>query len=348
MAQAPQIVQFLFLPPRVLRPGDIFGEDRAILRNVRPESVQMQLEAMLQSGLQSGDLGAYAEKVSSLYEGQMSNGSVSGAQQIHDTASRVKSAVASYWGVSLDDVAIDVVPAGSMLEAEVSMQRSWEKRAFPYGEERFSVPQLPSASFSDHVNRKVVLADRYVWITANREDVRDVYFTGEGVASFYPLDADILQIIAAYELVNMAVRTRRGEEGNDFLNLITDVSPEKRMGINSIVSAAYACSLPSILPSVGIPVLFRRLKEMASSHVSAMVYAALDTLKQDIGIENVCLFDHLSIVQTAKGPVISGLLYSTHPAFEQKNAAIRSAVKGLRYQVQKTTFGEALFRSPRG
>ncbi|MEK6869185.1 MAG: hypothetical protein AABX34_04315 [Nanoarchaeota archaeon] len=334
----PQITQYIFFRGRVPTPEEIFEGDRAVLNNVSPRSTRNRLSRLLTPN----NLAQYGRELAVLYKQIVENGNVSDRSQLEDIINSTKRDASLFWGID-HDFPVQIVPAAGMLEAERQYLERLDKEVGKEGPK----PTLPSPNFQDNLEGKMVLSDHYIFLfSKGGSDTRSLYFTGEADAKLYEWDEGILRTVVNSGISNLAIRTLRGETGDNYLKMLGNMQNYALSAVNQIISAALSYSLPDIVKQDGVPVLYRRFLDVFQHSPTQLFYIAMLALGDDIGIENASLFDGFYIQPTPEGTLVLGSLWNTHPNYENKDAALRVAIQKLRYFVQIDTFNEAMFRPP--
>lgn len=302
---------------------DILKDDLSIISSISDGRQREKLETSLREGLGTGSLSGYIGLVTEDFSSRVQSGNLV-QSQLENIANSVQKSVSEFWGVSLN-MPIEILPAGKMLEAEITAGEQLMKaigRTSPN-------PTSPSPSFIDHLAQKIVLSDRYVFTYPD---------SGTG---FYAWEEGIFRTIVAAEAGKSAIRVLRGEAGSDYVQMLKSIPEFTVAGLQHTVAAANNYGNARILKDVGVPLLYRRLLDIFYSNVDEVqiVNMTMKTLSEEIGIRIATLFD-LAHAIPGSG-FVTGALLGSHPNYERKDAAITRAVQTLSYPVQTSTIGRA-------
>ena len=325
----PKMVQYIFLRGRVPSPQEVFQEDRGILSRVTPRNVKRGLEALLNAE----DLGPYWNTINHEYMGVNRSGDISDRRALKRAVISAAEDAASFWGLG-KGIPIEIVPAQEMLNVEREYQKRLNKEVGK-AEVHGGISVLPSPDFVDHLEGRIMLSDRYIFLLPKSKVPSDIYFTGGADVQLYNWDGNVLRTMITGAIGNLATRSLRGETGENYLRMIRDMGSTIE-AINMTIEAAMSYSLHQIMPDGGVPVLYRRFMDIFQNLDRQMFYIAMKALAEDMGIKNAILADGFYIqLLPGKRQVIGAQLWHTHPNFKHKNTIFEQAAKNLSYPVER-------------
>ncbi len=337
MTSERSVKQFIFQRGRVDTPSQVIEDDRAVVRNIADKLLARSLDRRL-----NPDLTYYARTVNELYAGLVERGDISDAEKVKQIAGSAVTAAGLYWGGYLE-VPVQVLNADDMLDAENEYADRLNRELGAVKANRF---KLPSPSFIDQMEGKIIVSDKYVFLhpkPGSRQN-RSVYVTGEADAKFYPWDKDALMAQATGDAGNLIMRHNRGETGDNYLAMLKDFPGSIINGVNHAISAVNSYTLPKILKTGGIPVLYRRATDIFRDPQTQKFYVAIKALADDMGAETASLFDAVDIQPSQRGTLVIGYLWGSHPNNAYKERKIMEAVAKLNYQTQITEIPESVFK----
>ncbi|MBI2970893.1 MAG: hypothetical protein HYY37_00565 [Candidatus Aenigmarchaeota archaeon] len=249
----------------------------------------------------------------------------------------------AYWNVPLR-VSVQILPEGAMLEAEHEYVEKRMRELAQEGERTtIEKPVLPSPYFTDDIERRLVLSDRYIaLIGQEKRPYGSVYYTGGARAQAYPWNEKLLLAEAVSVLNVFAMKQLRGETGEHALKLF-ELPPESFHMLHGVLTAGSAHSLPAEVPDGGIPALMRRIRDIYTNPETQMNCVAFKALADDMGTPTACLFDGFLIGRSPQGPSVHGYLWGRHPSYKEKDAAVNAAAQMIAYPFERTVLPEDFF-----
>ena len=148
MAQAPQIKQYIFRRGTIPGTIQLLESDLVIVGSMESGATKESLERRLRTALRDRRLEPYVSAVMNSYLVLVQSGLISDEITLKGIGSSLKGEISEYWGTSIGELQLEVLPAFGMLEAEIEAGERLMREIGSTSQK----PSEPSPSFFDHVN----------------------------------------------------------------------------------------------------------------------------------------------------------------------------------------------------
>jgi len=321
----PKIMQYVFPRNGLPGAGEIFKEDEGTLNALSSRLGR----GMLRRIPETDEWAVSARDIFDEYNSQIvGDQNVQNTSELERIANIAKQSTTAYWDVSTE-FPIQIVHYSDMLTAEIEYKERLLKEGILTDN-----PVVPSPDFVDFLEGKLVLSDRY--IASQVSHITDTAIHTRDLPDTYGWNEENLQTFVADSIGQLAIRSLRGELGDNFTRMIRDVNDATDF-INHTNGYAGLYSLPRIIEQGGLPLLQLRLLRIFMQPGDQRGYGAVKALGDDIGIHNAALFDGVTAFgiedQGKNYEMVVGELWTAHPNHERKYHLISDAVQKLTYQV---------------